>query len=187
MDDMSLRARSRARFAAVAAGLLVVGIAGYVGFVAFARTGRSSGSALLLLAAATGFAAFFSPCSFPLLLTFLARRADESVVTTAVTALRVGAGAASLLVVLGGFVAVSGDALTSVIAFDQPVGRAFRLVVGMLLVGLGLRQARLLRLRMPWLDWVAGRAASAFDPSRRSSRAAGDFAYGFGYLIAGFG
>jgi len=187
LNEMSIRARSRARFVAVAAGLLVVGVAGYVGFVAFARAERSSGTALLLLAAATGFAAFFSPCSFPLLLTFLARRADESVMTTAVTALRVGAGAASLLVVLAGVVAVSGDALTSVIAFDQPVGRALRFVVGMLLVGFGLRQARLLRLRMRWLDWVAGRAASAFDPSQRSSRAAGDFAYGFGYLIAGFG
>lgn len=164
-----------------------MGVAGYVGFVAFARAERNSGSALLLLAAATGFAAFFSPCSFPLLLTFLARRADESVMTTAVTTLRVGAGAASLLIVLAGVVALSGDALTSVIAFDQPTGRVIRLVVGLLLVGFGLRQARLLRLRMRWLDRVAGRAASAFDPSRRSSRAAGDFAYGFGYLIAGFG
>ncbi|MEA2002669.1 MAG: hypothetical protein U9N84_12415 [Actinomycetota bacterium] len=187
MDEAKLRARARARFGTVAVGLLVIGGAGYIGFVAFERSNGASGSALLLLAAATGFAALFSPCSFPLLLTFLTRRADESGRTAAVSALRVGAGAASLLLALAVIIAATGDALATVVAFDQPAGRVLRLVIGLVLVVFGLRQGRLLGVRMRWLDQVAGRAASTFDPSRRSSRASADFVYGFGYLLAGFG
>lgn len=80
MDDIALRLRSRFRFAATALGVLVVGGAGYVGFVAFVESDREVGAGVMILAAATGFAAFFSPCSFPLLLTFLARRSDASCV-----------------------------------------------------------------------------------------------------------
>jgi cytochrome c biogenesis protein CcdA len=171
----------------VAVGLLIIGGAGYVGFAAFARSNGASGSALLLLAAATGFAAFFSPCSFPLLLTFLTRRADESATAAAVSALRVGAGAASLLLALAATIAITGDAVATVVAFDRPAGRILRLTIGLMLVVFGLHQARLIRVRMRWLDWVAGRGASAFDPSQRSNRASADFVYGFGYLLAGFG
>lgn len=187
MDEGKLRARARARFGAVAVGLLISGGAGYVGFAAFAQGNGASGSALLLLAAATGFAAFFSPCSFPLLLTFLTRRADESGTAAAVSALRVGAGAASLLVALAATVALTGDALATVVAFDRPAGRLLRFVIGLTLVVFGLHQARLLPVRMRWFDWVAARGASAFDPSRRSSRASADYVYGFGYLLSGFG
>jgi len=187
VDEAKLRARARARFGALAVGLLIVGGAGYIGFVTFAHSDGASGSALLLLAAATGFAAFFSPCSFPLLLTFLTSRADESGSAAAASALRVGAGAASLLLALAVIIAVTGDALATVVAFDQPAGRTLRLLIGLVLVVFGFRQARLLGVRMRWLDRVAGRAASTFDPSRRSSRASADFVYGFGYLLAGFG
>jgi len=168
-------------------GLLVVGIAGYAGFVAFVESDQSTGTALLLLAAATGFAAFFSPCSFPLLLTFLGRRADESVASAAGSALRVGLGAASLLAVVTIPIVVFGDAVAGLVAFDRLAGRIFRVIVGLTLILFGLRQARLIRLRIRGFDWVASRSAALFDPRRPSTRARSDFLYGFGYLLAGFG
>ena len=183
----TLRRRSRVRFTVTAIGLLVAGIAGYVGFVTFVESDRSTGTAVLALAAATGFAAFFSPCSFPLLLTFLARRADESTRHALTSALRVGLGAALLLSLLAIPIVVFGDAMATFVAFDRPAGRVFRAIIGMTLILFGLRQARLLRLRIRGFDWVATRAASTFDPSRVSTPVRRDFLYGFGYLLAGFG
>ena len=137
IDAAMRRQRSRARLVAVVVGLLVVGGAGYAGFWVFA-TGGLSGSGIMALAAATGFAAFFSPCSFPLLMTFLARRADESPGQAVAGALRVAFGAATLLAAAGAAMALVGDALGTAIAFERPTGRAFRVVVGLVLVVLGL-------------------------------------------------
>ena len=78
MDELTSSRRSLARFSAVAAGLVVIGVAGYAGFVAFVGSDPGVAAGVMVLAAATGFAAFFSPCSFPLLLTFLARRSADS-------------------------------------------------------------------------------------------------------------
>jgi hypothetical protein len=55
------------------------------------------------------------------------------------------------------------------------------------LILLGLRQAHLLGLRIRWIDRVARSASRIFDSSSVSDRARGDIAYGFGYLLAGFG
>jgi hypothetical protein len=74
-----------------------------------------------------------------------------------------------------------------VIGFDTAAGRIFRLTVGALLIGFGLRQARLLRIEMRWLDRVAGTAGRALDPSVHSSQVRRDIVYGFSYLLAGFG
>lgn len=187
MDDVALHRRSLFRFAAVVVGLVLVGAAGYLGFVALAESDREVGAGVMVLAAATGFAAFFSPCSFPLLLTFLARQSEDSRGTALLSALRVGAGAAALLGLLAVVLAGGGSALGNVIGFDTPAGRVFRLTVGLVLVLFGLRQARLLRLHMRWLDGVAASAARRFDPSGVSRLARRDVVYGFGYLLAGFG
>jgi hypothetical protein len=40
---------------------------------------------------------------------------------------------------------------------------------------------------MQWLDRVAASSARVLDPGRASNEAGADFAYGFGYLLAGFG
>lgn len=185
-DSQVLR-KTRVRFAANALGVMVVGIAGYVGFVAFAGSDRDTGVGVVALGAVTGFAAFFSPCSFPLLLTFLTRKSTESRGAAVLSALRVGIGAAVLLGVVAAVVAGGGTALTSVVAFDSVTGRVFRFIVGATLVAFGLRQARLVRFRMPWLDSVARSAGKTFAPSRAKSAAQGDVLYGFGYLLAGFG
>ena len=187
LDDATRLRRGRFKLAAVAVGTLIVGIVGYLGFVSFVQSDRAAGSGVLVLGALTGFAAFFSPCSFPLLLTFLARRGDESRGSALVSALRVGLGAALMLGVLGLTMALGGSALGGVVQFDQPLGRVFRLAVGTILIVFGLKQARLVNFRMSWMYSVAGSAGQRFDPSRATTKSGGDVLYGFGYLLAGFG
>lgn len=131
---MTLRHRTRARLGAVILGLVVVAVAGYVGFVAFVESNPGVGAGVVVLAAATGFAAFFSPCSFPLLLTFLTRKSTESTGSALVSALRVGAGAAVLLGLFAVGITVGGAALGRIVEFDSPPGRVFRLSIGLLLV-----------------------------------------------------
>ena len=97
------------------------------------------------------------------------------------------AGAAALLGVLAVIIAGGGAALASVVEFDSVSGRVFRLAIGLVLIALGLRQAHLFGVRMRWIDRVAGSASRIFDSSSVSGRARGDVAYGFGYLLAGFG
>ena len=171
----------------MALGVMVAGLAGYVGFLAFVAADRAVAAGTMFLAAATGFAAFFSPCSFPLLLTFLSRRAAESRRAGAASALAVGTGAAALLALIALVIGLGGEAIAGVVTFDSGSGRAFRLTVGLLLVMFGLRQTRKLPFRMSWLDRVAGTARRLFDRSRFSNRVVGDVVYGFGYLLAGFG
>jgi len=187
VDEATLRRRARARFGAVTVGLVVVAVAGYLGFVAFVESSPGVGAGVMVLAAATGFAAFFSPCSFPLLLTFLTRKSTESTAVAVASALRVGAGAAALLGLFAVAMVAGGAALGRVVEFDSTSGRVFRLSIGLLLILFGLRQARLLGIRMRWLDRVAGSAARMTDPARVRNPAGADFAYGFGYLLAGFG
>lgn len=187
MDEVTARRRARVRFAATALGLVVVGIAGYVGFVAFVGSDRTMASGVMVLAAGTGFAAFFSPCSFPLLLTFLTRRSADSAGAAVVSALRVAAGSAILLSAAAGAVALGGIALGAVVEFDSTPGRLFRLIVGLALVLFGLRQASVWSMRMRWLDRIAGASARLFDPGQVTNRGRSDVVYGFGYLLAGFG
>ena len=149
--DLERQRRRRFRLLFVTIGVLIVGVVGYLGFVSFVLSDRAAGSGVLMLGALTGFAAFFSPCSFPLLLTFLARRAEESKGSAMLSALRVGLGATAMLGLIGLVMAVGGAALGNVVQFDQPLGRAFRLAGGGVLVVLGLKQARVINLEMRWM------------------------------------
>ena len=187
MAEVTAVRRSRARFAAIAFGVVVIGIAGYAGFVAFVGSDRDIAAGVMVLAAGTGFAAFFSPCSFPLLLTFLTRRATDSRGGALLSGLRVAAGATLLLAAVATVMVLGGTALGGVIEFDTAAGRLFRLGVGLVLMVLGLRQARLWGVRMRWLDRVAGPSARVFDPGRVTNPGRSDVVYGFGYLLAGFG
>ncbi len=171
----------------VAVGVLVVGVAGYLGFVAFVQSDGAGGSSVLVLGALTGFAAFFSPCSFPLLLTFLSRRAEESRASALASSLRVGLGASMMLALVALVMVIGGASVGGLLEFDQPSGRAFRLILGGALILFGLKQLRIVNVRMAWMDAVARGAGQRFDPSKASTRAGGDILYGFGYLLAGFG
>ena len=187
MDDALLQKRARARFVVIALLVVVAGLAGYWGFVGFVGSGGPNTSTTFVLAAATGFAAFFSPCSFPLMLTFLARRTEESTRRALASALRVGLGAVTLLLSVGVAMALAGTAVGSVVTFDSAPGRVFRATVGVVLIALGLKQAGVVNWRMTWFDSVAAATAGWTDQSRSSNRFRKDFMYGFGYLLAGFG
>lgn len=115
MDETTARRRAGVRFAATALGLVVVGVAGYLGFVAFVGSDRTVAAGVMALAAGTGFAAFFSPCSFPLLLTFLARRSEDSGGNALLSATRVAVGAALLLASVAAAIALGGSALAGVV------------------------------------------------------------------------
>lgn len=185
MNTPEVTHRQQIRFWLTAAGLIIVGVAGYLGFVTIAD--KSVGAGILVLAAATGFAAFFSPCSFPLLLTFLTRRREDSATQALLSAARVALGATLLLVALAAIVAVGGAAFATVLGFDRPAGRVFRAGVGVLLVLFGLRQTGRLALFNRTFNRIASWSGARFDPSRRSHQASRDLTYGFGYLLAGFG
>ncbi|MEX1208117.1 MAG: cytochrome c biogenesis protein CcdA [Acidimicrobiia bacterium] len=182
--DRQLVRRARARYLIIALGLMIVGFFGYLGFRVIATGGVSAGS--VGLGAATGFAAFFSPCSFPLLLTFLTKRSGESAPESVASAARVAIGVAVLLAIIATGVVFLGEAVAKVVAFDQPAGRTFRALVGVVLVVFGLHQAHLMRTRFRMFDKVASVAAAAFEP-RSKRRWVSDVTYGFGYLLAGFG
>jgi cytochrome c biogenesis protein CcdA len=179
------RSRTRFRFFAVALGIVVVGVAGYLGFIAVVSR-REEVVGTLGLAAATGFAAFFSPCSFPLMLTFIGRRSEASPGSLAGSVLFVGAGAATVLALLALVVGLTGDWLGTIVNFSSPTGRLLRLLVAGFLLAFGARHAGLIRFPAAWLDRVATFASRILDPSRRQGPAR-DFVYGFGYLLAGFG
>jgi len=182
-DDELVR-RARARLVVVAIGLVTVGSFGYLGFRVVAGGGVAAGS--VGLGAATGFAAFFSPCSFPLLLTFLTKRSGESHGESIASAARVALGVAVLLTIVAAGALIVGEALATVIAFDKPAGRVFRGLVGAMLVVLGLHQAHLLRTRFKMFDRIASATAAVLAPRSRH-RWVSDVTYGFGYLLAGFG
>ncbi|MEX0825455.1 MAG: cytochrome c biogenesis protein CcdA [Acidimicrobiia bacterium] len=182
--DRRLARRARARFVVVALGLVTVGVFGYLGFRVVASGGVAAGS--VGLGAATGFAAFFSPCSFPLLLTFLTRRSAETPRQGLLGAFRVALGVAVLLSLVAVVVVAAGDAVGKAVAFDRPVGRTLRALVGAFLIVLGAHQAHLLRLRLRIFDRVATTAARALEPTSER-RWARDIGYGLGYLLAGFG
>ncbi len=190
MNDSLLARRARLRFIAVLVGMLAAAWGGYLGFVAFVESGGHGGLGLgvMGLAAATGFAAFFSPCSFPLLLTFLVRQhEDGSRKKTVVSSLTLGLGAVVFFGLLAVLLSLLGQGLGRVIGFDTTTGRAFRGLLGAFLLLLGLRQAHLIKARFRIFDTIARKAGRAFDTSDVENAVKRDFLYGFGYVLAGFG
>jgi hypothetical protein len=67
--NQNTETRSFVRYLALTAGVVVVGLVGYLGFVVYPGLDLAAGVGvgLIALAAAAGIASFFSPCSFPLL------------------------------------------------------------------------------------------------------------------------
>ena len=179
--------RSRARLVVLTAGIVLVGIAGWGGFLAFDRRDIGSGVGLgtIALAAAAGFGVFFAPCSFPMLLTRLTRLGEQRRSQLLGWSTAMGAGVALVFGAIAGMVALGGEGLATALAFDTVPGRVFRLAVAAFLLFLGLRQVGRLGIRMAWLDRVASSAGRRFGS--RGSDAPTGFAYGAAYPIVGFG
>ncbi len=187
----ALRNRGRARWALLTAGTLLVGLTGYGGFRLYPTIGPATGLGLLVVAAAAGFAAFFSPCSFPLLLTLVARQAAEKGSHRIRSAFRFATGASlgatAFLLGFGLLLSLVGATVTDYITFNSTLGRVLRVVVGLVLIVMGLVQLGKVRLSF-------SRVASLAAPIERRRSETGErqwflnhVLFGFGYLMAGFG
>ena len=146
-----------------------------------------TGASLLLLSAAAGIASFFSPCSFPLAVTLVARETSpgqQARVTK--LALSLGLGALLFLILAGALIAAGAGAFFKQVTFTSTAGITIRAVVGSLLILLGLIQLNVFPI-----------AARGGGSSETVSRSPGTAArqrpgvafglFGFGYLLAGFG
>lgn len=180
-------------------GLLVgvvalIGLAGYIGYVLYPRFDLPAveGAGLLGLAAAAGVGAFFSPCSFPLLLTLLGRPAgadpagggrSRPVVFGASLAL----GAAIFMLLVGSVIALGGEALFAGITFTSTTGITIRVIVGMLLIFLGLIQSGFLPFSFHSVTRLAQPILRSQARLRRDRPVMGYAVFGFGYVLTGFG
>ena len=172
---------------------LVVALAGYIGFRVFKQfdVGAATGAGLVVVAATVGIAAFFSPCSFPLLLTTLTRQASASPEHRGRAALRFAAGASigavAFVIGFGLLLSVGGGVIARQFGFDSAQGRILRVVVGTTLIVMGLVQ--LGRIRIPFSN--LSRLTQPIDRRRaelgNERRFTSNILYGFGYLVAGFG
>lgn len=176
---------------AVAVGLTAMG--GYAGYLLYPRFDlpAAQGAGLAALAAAAGTASFFSPCSFPLLLTLLGREAagtdEHHRLPPWRFAASLAAGAAMFMIVFGGLIGLGGEAVLGSVTFDSLPGIAIRLVVGIVLVALGLLQLEVLPGSM---HFVARRVKPLLRRQaelRRRRPVLGHAVFGFGYVLAGFG
>ena len=183
----------RDRYWLLAVGVVLAGIAGYLGYVAFPRFDLPAGvgAGLLVLAAAAGVASFFSPCSFPLLVTLLTReggREGRPAVRALRVALPLSVGAAVLVLGVGALIALGGRGLAGSVTFTSTAGRVLRVAVGSGLLLLGLVQAEILPLSFHRFgDRIARPVVAAQARLRRRHPRAGLLLFGFGYLVAGFG
>ncbi len=191
--DQLKQSRLRARMGLLVIATLVVGLAGYVGFRVFRGfdVDAATGAGLIVVAATVGIASFFSPCSFPLLLTTLSRQAASDSRHRMRGALRFAAGtsigAVFFVAGFGLLLSVGGGVIARQFTFASAQGRVLRAVVGVVLVTMGLVQ--LGRIRLPFssvshlAEPIDRRRADVGDDTKFVSHVL----YGFGYLVAGFG
>ncbi len=192
------RNRPAASQASWLGGLLLavpaLSVVGFFGVLLFSRleVATGVGPGLLVVAVGAGVVSFFSPCSFPLLVSILGQpvHADgrrESARTTLAFAAALSGGAAIFLLAFGAVIALVGAALFDGLTFDSTGGRALRIVVGALLVLLGLIQLNRLPVSFRRFEPATHRFLRHQSRLRRRRPVAGFILFGFGYLAAGFG
>lgn len=178
-------------------GVILLAVTGYTGYALYPRFALPSvtGAGLFVIATMAGIASFFSPCSFPLLATLLARAINSSQEGNQGTkigraaqygaALAVGAG--FFLLLIGTGIALGGGALFKQVTFTSTAGRTLRIVIGAFLIFLGLAQTGHLSLPFDRVaDWV--RPIQKTQAKMRRERPVLGFGlFGFGYVLAGFG
>lgn len=173
-------------------GVTASALGGYGGFrwAATLDLGGQAGAGLIALAVVTGFAVFFSPCSFPMLITMLAGPTGDETENGqrhdgVRSALAVGFGASAFLLLTGAAIGLLGDGLADQVGFSTTGGRILRGVVAGVLVLFGLVQLGMIELPLAKLARLAGpldRRRVAVTHRRR-----GQVLYGFGFVLAGFG
>jgi len=170
--------------------VLLLALLGYTGFILYQQMIRSSavGSGLVLLAIVAGIASLFSPCSFPLLVTLLAREARKiSRRHMLHTAVAFTLGVILFLSLLGAALALGAGSFISQFTFTSDNGRLLRASVGLLLIGLGFWQIRGQSLNWIWLTRLLQPLWRKQSHWQRHKTTVGYGLYGFGYILAGFG
>jgi cytochrome c biogenesis protein CcdA len=187
--------RGLIRYGLLAVAVVLTGVAGYIGYVTYPRFNLPSvtGAGLLVLAAGAGVASFFSPCSFPLLLTLLAREVrggNEKGGVLRPVLVFAGAfsvGAVAFVLALGALIGLAGRGLASSVTFTSTTGIVIRVIVGIMLVVLGLIQAEIVRGSFHVIDVLTRPLLQRQERFRRDHPVAGFTMFGFAYLVIGFG
>ncbi len=184
-------------YAVLALGVVAIALAGYLGFRIYPRAGLPDveGAALLALAAAAGIAAFFSPCSFPLLATILSREVGVDAATDGVRArdalryaFALSIGTAAFLLIAGLVVGVGGDALVRAVTFGSPAARVIRTFVGLFLLAMAAVQLGVIHVpAFHRVDALVRPLQRRQAELRRQQPDLGYALFGFGYVFAGFG
>jgi cytochrome c biogenesis protein CcdA len=177
--------------------VVILAVAGYGGYNLYPRFAlpATQGASLLLLAAAAGIGSFFSPCSFPLLVTLLARQSGSaeqpdsrpSTVKALSFAAALALGSGTFLLLSGMILALGGDALFAGVTFMSVQGRVIRFVVEAALVILGLIQLGLLPFTLDAVARVANPLMRSQARQRKQRPLLAFAIFGFAYPLAGFG
>jgi cytochrome c biogenesis protein CcdA len=178
------------RYPLLIGAVLLIAIIGYTLFALYTRftLPTSTGSGLILVAIMAGLASLFSPCSFPLLVTLLAREMAEQTIRPLIqSAIAFTLGAMLFLIFVGTALAQGAGTFISRFTFTSTAGRILRVMVGITLIGFGIWQLRGQSLNFPWLTRLLHPLWNLQARLRRRKSALGHGLYGFGYILAGFG
>lgn len=194
-DDTARDRSAGIRYGLLAVAVVVVGLAGYLGYVVYPRFDLPAveGAALLGLAAAAGIASFFSPCSFPLLLGLLGRQAaarasdEDKAARPIVFGGALALGAAVFMLLLGAAIGIGGEALFADVTFASTPGIILRATVAVILILLGLVQLGVLPSPLHPVERISAQINRRQARLRREKPVAGFALFGFGYVLAGFG
>ncbi|HEV8339740.1 MAG TPA: cytochrome c biogenesis protein CcdA [bacterium] len=193
------RVRNDTRYGVLVVAVALLGIGGYGAYLLYPRFNLPAVDAagLAVLSLAAGVAAFFSPCSFPLLATLLIRETHGGeeripgrriVLSRALTyAAALSLGTVVFLALTASVIAAGGQALVEQVTFTSLAGRVIRTLVGALLIVLGLVQVGVLRLSFYRVADLARPLLQSQAGMRRRAPVAAFTLFGFGYLVAGFG
>jgi cytochrome c biogenesis protein CcdA len=190
--------RENAIYAVLVLVVVLVGVGGYGAYILYPRFNLPPLDAvgLAVLSLAAGVAAFFSPCSFPLLATLLiremvrsgepaARRSAWGRALAYPAALSLGT--LVFLALTGSVIAAGGQALVERVTFMSLAGRIIRTLAGSLLILFGFAQLDRVRLPFSRVASVAYPLLQSQARIRRRAPVAGFAIFGFAYLVAGFG
>jgi len=199
VESVASTTREDIGYGVLVVAVALLGIAGYGAYLLYPRFNLPPVDAvgLAVLALAGGVAAFFSPCSFPLLATLLIREASVGkgpiadrrvVLSKALTyAAALSLGTVVFLALTASVIAAGGQALVEQVTFTSLAGRVIRTVVGILLIVFGLVQIGVLRLPFHRVAGLARPLLQSQARARRQLPVVGFALFGFAYLIAGFG
>lgn len=188
--------RAAIAYLIAAAGIVIVSLTGYLGYVLYPRFDLPgvTVAGLFVLAGGAGVASFFSPCSFPLLLALFGRSPtrERSEIRpgsrqTLPSALALSLGATAFLVIVGSIIAVAGAQVFEGVVFASTEGIILRSVVGVILILLGLVQFGVIRLPLPPVQELADPLVESIREQKSTTGLGRVSLFGFGYLVAGFG